>query len=73
MFATRRRSFGSPTRAEALVLGQNCASLVTKITILSLVAHSVQWRVCENYRNSVFAQITIFWLIFKQNLVKIEH
>ena len=33
MFATRRRSFGSPTRAEALVLGQNCASLVTKITI----------------------------------------
>ena len=34
MFATRRRSFGSPTRAEALVLGQNCASLVTKITIL---------------------------------------
>ncbi len=38
MFATRRRSFGSPTRAEALVLGQNCASLVTKITILSLVA-----------------------------------
>ena len=35
MFATRRRSFGSPTRAEALVLGQNCASLVTKITIFN--------------------------------------
>ena len=33
MFAARRRSFGSPTRAEALVLGQNCASLVTKIRV----------------------------------------
>ena len=48
MFATRRRSFGSPTRAEALVLGQNCASLVTKITILVHVK-----RPCNPHRHSI--------------------
>ena len=71
MFATRRRSFGSPTRAEALVLGQNCASLVTKITIFALCG--VGWLELARFSSSdisardflfLFAAsaiTTIFW------------
>ena len=61
MFATRRRSFGSPTRAEALVLGQNCASLVTKITIFCFVWGGVAgagsllllWHLCPRLSFSI--------------------